>query len=83
LKNVTRDTIEWYDTAFNALCRSLKNDPSLLAKAPLRTFVVTMRHRNMKPVSVNTYVKALECVLPLGARRRSSRQSFGTAAVEG
>jgi len=59
LKNVTPDTIEWYDTAFKAFRRALNDATPPVTKASLQSFVVTLRQRNMKPVSVNTYIKAL------------------------
>ena len=59
LKNVTPDTIEWYDTAFKAFRRALNDATPPVTKASLQSFVVTLRQRNIKPVSVNTYIKAL------------------------
>jgi len=43
LKNVTADTIEWYETAFKAFRRALNDDAPPLTKASLQHFVVTMR----------------------------------------
>jgi hypothetical protein len=43
LKNVTPDTIEWYETAFKAFRRALNDDAPPITKASLQTFVVTMR----------------------------------------
>ena len=57
LKNVTRDTIEWYETAFKAFRWTLNDDAPAITKASLQTFVVKMRQRNVKPVSVNTLSK--------------------------
>src|SRR5690349_17184729 len=59
LKNVTPDTIEWYETAFKAFQRALNEDAPVITKASLQNFVVKMRQRNVKAVSVNTYIKAL------------------------
>jgi integrase/recombinase XerD len=59
LKNVTSDTIEWYETAFKAFRRTLNDDAPVVTKASLQNFVVKMRQRNVKAVSVNTYIKAL------------------------
>jgi len=59
LKNVTADTIDWYETAFKAFCRTLNDDAPAITKTALQTFVVKMRQRNVKAVSVNTYIKAL------------------------
>src|SRR3954453_23354881 len=59
LKNVTPDTIEWYQTAFKAFRRTLNEEAPPITKASLQTFVVKMRRRNVEPVSVNPYIKAL------------------------
>ena len=54
LKNVRPDTIEWYETAFKAFRRALNDEAPPITKASLQSFVVKMRQRNVKPVSVNT-----------------------------
>ena len=59
LHNVTPSTIEWYETAFKALQRTSGQAAPLITKSSLQGFVVAMRQRNVKPVSVNTYIKAL------------------------
>jgi hypothetical protein len=59
LKNVTPDTIEWYETAWKALPRTLGTDAPPITKTSLQSFVVKMRQRDVKPISVNTYIKAL------------------------
>ncbi|MEP7303930.1 MAG: tyrosine-type recombinase/integrase, partial [Acidobacteriota bacterium] len=59
LRNVTPSTIEWYQTAFKALQRALGADVPPLSKASLQQFVVSVRQRGVKPVSCNTYIKAL------------------------
>ena len=59
LKNVTPDTIEWYETAWKALQRTLNVAAPPITKSSLQSFVVKMRQRNVKPVPVNTYIKAL------------------------
>jgi integrase/recombinase XerD len=58
LRNVTPSTIEWYETAFKALQRTHGSEPSL-TRAKLQSFVVALRHRGVKPISCNTYIKAL------------------------
>src|SRR5262245_40040798 len=58
LKNVTPSTIEWYETAFKALQREPGIDPQL-SKSSLQSFVTSVRQRGVKPVSCNTYIKAL------------------------
>jgi site-specific recombinase XerD len=58
LKNVTSSTIEWYETAFKALQRTHGMDP-VLSKPALQAFVVALRKRAVKPISCNTYIKAL------------------------
>jgi site-specific recombinase XerC len=59
LQNVTPSTIEWYETAFKALQKSLGLDVPPLTKSALQQFVVEVRQRGVKPVSCNTYIKAL------------------------
>jgi hypothetical protein len=58
LKNVTNDTIGWYETAWKAVQRTLNADAPSITKTSLQSFVVKIRQRNVKPVSVNTYIKA-------------------------
>jgi len=58
LKNVTPSTIEWYETAFKALQRTHGQEPAV-TRASLQAFVVALRQRGVKPVSCNTYIKAL------------------------
>jgi len=53
LKNVTADTIDWYETAFKAFRRTLNDDAPPITKTTRQSFVVKMRQRNVKPVSVN------------------------------
>jgi site-specific recombinase XerD len=55
----TADTIDWYETAFKAFRRTLNDDAPAVTKATLQSFVVRMRQRNVKPVSVSTCIKAL------------------------
>jgi site-specific recombinase XerD len=59
LKNVTPSTIEWYETAFKALQRTLGPEPPL-TKSGLQQFVVGLRQRGVKPISCNTYIKAID-----------------------
>jgi integrase/recombinase XerD len=59
LKNVTPSTIEWYETAFKALQRAHQTRDPALTKASLQQFVVSVRQRGVKPISCNTYIKAL------------------------
>ncbi len=58
LRNVTPSTIEWYDTAFKALQRTHGPNPPLTRRS-LQAFVVDLRERGVKPISCNTYIKAL------------------------
>ena len=59
LRNVTPSTIERYQTAFKALQRALGADVPPLTESALQQFVVAARERGVKPVSCNTYIKAL------------------------
>jgi site-specific recombinase XerD len=59
LKNVTPSTIEWYETAFKALQKAHQTSTRGLTKSSLQQFVVSLRQRGVKPISCNTYIKAL------------------------
>jgi integrase/recombinase XerD len=59
LNNVTPSTIEWYQTAFKALQRAHDTLDPPLTKSALQQFVIDVRQRGVKPVSCNTYIKAL------------------------
>jgi site-specific recombinase XerD len=59
LKNVTPATIEWYETAWKALQRDQSVLSPTLTKSSLQQFVVALRQRGVKPISCNTYIKAL------------------------
>ena len=82
LNNVTPSTIEWYETAFKALQRELQTPDPLLTKQTLQQFVVGLRQRNVKPVSCNTYIKAINA-LSLAPRRTPPRGAPRTIAPEG
>jgi hypothetical protein len=60
LENVTASTVEWYQTAFGAFTRSpvTVTTPKDLNKAVLQTFVVLLRARGVKPVSINSWLRA-------------------------
>jgi integrase/recombinase XerD len=59
LKNVTPSTIEWYETAFKALQRVQDSPAPAVTKASLQAFVIALRQRGVKPISCNTYIKAV------------------------
>jgi site-specific recombinase XerD len=58
LKNVTEKTLIWYETAFQSY---QKTQPStaLPTKASLQAWVIALRQRGVRAVSVNTWLKAL------------------------
>ncbi len=61
LQNVTPATLVWYRVAFrnwHALIGP-SHAPSLPTKATLQHFVVALRERGIKPVTVNTYLGAM------------------------
>lgn len=53
LKNVTPDTIEWYETAFKAFQRALGTPSPEISQASLQQFVVSTRERGVKAISCN------------------------------
>jgi integrase/recombinase XerD len=59
LKNVTDDTLDWYDTARKAFKRAHSVPAPPVTKSSLQNFVMASRNRGVKAISVNTYIKAL------------------------
>lgn len=64
LQNVTPKTLTWYQTAFDALARTVSvSHPEATTRTVLQAFVVRLRERGLSPVSCNTYLKALNAFL--------------------
>jgi integrase/recombinase XerD len=68
INNVTTSTCEWYESAWKAF-KTSQGDVSarpassaLISKADLQNFVVHLRERGVRPVSCNTWVRALNAV---------------------
>ena len=60
LKNVTPATLVWYRVAFKSYRASFANDTAPLpTKAALQDFVVKQREHGLRPVTVNTYIGAM------------------------
>ena len=65
LQNITPRTREWYATAWQAFERSLSTAPPqpydapLISRADLQRFVSHLRERGVKPVSCNTWLRAM------------------------
>ena len=65
VNNVTASTREWYETAWKAFRAAHTSAPErpasapLIAKADLQQFVVHLRERGLKPVTCNTWIRAL------------------------
>ena len=65
VQNVTASTREWYQSAWKAFRTAQADAPARLASAPLITkadlqfFVVHLRERGVRPVSCNTWIRAL------------------------
>src|SRR5579885_3735213 len=60
LKNVTPRTIVWYRIAFKNYNAALGTTaPPLPTKPALQQFVIHERDRGIKPVTVNTYITAM------------------------
>ena len=62
LRNVSPQTIEWYETAWHAFQKSATACPSTTAdlkQQHLEEFVYALRDRGVRPVTVNTWLKAL------------------------
>jgi integrase/recombinase XerD len=60
LKNVTPATLIWYQVAFKNYRQTLTGDSSALpTKSSLQHFVIALRERGVRPVTVNTYIAAM------------------------
>jgi integrase/recombinase XerD len=65
LRNVSPQTIEWYVTAWGSFkksathCPACPTCPADLKQAHLEEFVYALRDRGVRPVTVNTWLKAL------------------------
>jgi site-specific recombinase XerD len=65
LKNITPKTRVWYQSAWKAFKGTQTNTPERLAsaalieRADLNRFVVRLRERGVKPVSCNTWLRAM------------------------
>jgi integrase/recombinase XerD len=58
LKNVTPKTLTWYGVAFRNY-RAVVPGDDLPSKASLQTLVIALRERSIRPVTVNTYIAAM------------------------
>jgi site-specific recombinase XerD len=62
LRNLRPQTIEWYETAWKAFRKSATHcltDPASLNRSHLEQFVYGLRGRGVKPVTCNTWLRAL------------------------
>jgi hypothetical protein len=65
INNVTASTREWYECAWKAFTAALKAAPerdytaTLISKTDLQHFVVHLRERGVKPVTCNTWLRAM------------------------
>ena len=62
VNNITPATREWYECAWKAFSATAHDRPEsspAVTKADLQHFVITLRERGVKPVSCNTWLRAL------------------------
>ncbi len=62
LRNVSPDTIEWYQCAWKAFRDSATfclTDPAQLNRGHLEQFIYALRDRGVRPVTCNTWLRAL------------------------
>jgi site-specific recombinase XerD len=62
LRNVSPQTIEWYETAWKAFrdsATSCLTDPASLNRSHLEQFIYALRDRGVRPITCNTWPKAL------------------------
>lgn len=85
LRNVSPDTIDWYECAWKAFrgsATSCLTDPAALRRSDLEQFVYALRDRGVKPVTCNTWLRA-KCVLPVASRERPCSRADSHAPTEG
>jgi hypothetical protein len=58
LKNVTPSTLIWYQVVFKNY-RAVIRDGGLPTKASLQQLVIALRGRGIRPVTVDTYIAAM------------------------
>src|ERR687888_429737 len=59
LKNVTPSTLIWYRVAFKNYRAAMGDAAALPTKLTLQEFVIKQRERGVRPVTVNTYIGAM------------------------
>jgi integrase/recombinase XerD len=62
VNNITPATREWYECAWKAFSTTLTDRTApapVITKADLQNFVIALRERGVKPVSCNTWIRAL------------------------
>ena len=62
LRNLRPQTLEWYETAWKAFRKSATHcltDPAALNRGHLEQFVYAVRDRGVRPVTCNTWLRAL------------------------
>jgi integrase/recombinase XerD len=62
LRNLRPQTLEWYETAWKAFRKSATScltDPAELNRSHLEQFIYTLRDRGVRPVTCNTWLRAL------------------------
>jgi site-specific recombinase XerD len=67
LKNISPKTRVWYQTAWKSFTAAMpatfatveRDTTTLITRADLSAFVVALRDRNVRPVSVNTWLRAI------------------------
>ena len=70
LKNVTPKTLLWYESAWRAFQQTRTDSPAtLIHRSDLQQFVVQLRQRGVKPVTCNTWLRALNAFLGAPLRK--------------
>ena len=67
LKNVSPKTITWYETSWKSFCATqppglattVIDSPDIVTRQHLNAFVVALRDRGVRPVTVNTWLCAM------------------------
>jgi len=86
INNVTVSTREWYECAWKAFTAAQKIAPerdraaTLITKSDLQQFIVHFRERGVKPVTCNTWLRAMNAFC---RQAISGSETAGTTGASG
>jgi site-specific recombinase XerD len=86
LHNLRPQPLEWYETAWKAFRKSATScltDPKELNRSHLEQFIYTLRDRDVRPVTCNTWLWGPNAFRRWAARERAYANGGAYATAEG